>query len=144
MTGTMAGRVAPARGGDGFTDCAALASVDIAASLQRTFKALTDPAELIKWWRAPDGCRVARWKVDLRVGGRWEVRGEGNDGRPFLVEGEFLVIEAPTRLVLEWHSSWEPGVETIVSYRLEPVPTGTRVTLRHERYSIPRAPGVLR
>lgn len=128
-------RVTAARGVTDLTEGVILASVDIATSPERAFRALTDPAELVKWWGIPGRCQAVEWTIDLRVGGRWEVRGDGIDGRRFGVEGEFLAIEAPTRLVLRWRPSWEPGLYMTISYRLEAVPLGTRVTLRHAGFA---------
>jgi len=111
-----------------------VASVDIAVPPERVFQALTDPRELLKWWGSPEVYRTEEWNIDLRVGGRWECRGHGADGKPFTVDGEFRVIEPPKRLVYTWHGSWYEGAPTTLTYRLEPVPGGTRVILRHEGF----------
>jgi uncharacterized protein YndB with AHSA1/START domain len=112
-----------------------VASVDIAAPPERVFRALTDPRELATWWGSPDDYRTEQWSLELRVGGRWEARGQGADGRPFRIMGEFLVIEPGARLVQTWRPSWEPGLATTLAYRLDLVPGGTRVTVRHEGFA---------
>jgi uncharacterized protein YndB with AHSA1/START domain len=137
--------IAVARGLTELTEGVVLATVDVAASPERVFTALTDPTELVQWWGVPGEYRSAEWTIDLRVGGRWELRGYRTDGHLFLVEGEYLAIEAPTRLVLRWRPSWEPGPDTTVSYRLEAIPGGTRITLRHDGFEtgdVPPHPGI--
>lgn len=112
-----------------------LASVEIAAPPDRVFRALTDPNELIRWWGSPDTYRIEEWTADLRVGGRWRSRGRGADGRPFTVQGEFLTVDPPRQLVQTWAPDWEAGgLVTTITYRLDPIEGGTRLTLRHEGF----------
>jgi uncharacterized protein YndB with AHSA1/START domain len=70
------------------------------------------------------------WKGDLRVGGRWSASGIVR-GNPYTLEGEFLEIDPPRKLVQTWKPVGAPGPETTVSYVLEPTEKGTRITLRH-------------
>jgi uncharacterized protein YndB with AHSA1/START domain len=111
-----------------------LASVEIAAPPERVFRALTDPNELIRWWGSPDTYRTEEWTADLRVGGRWRARGHGVDGRAFTVQGEFLEVDPPRRLAQTWSPDWEGGFVTTITYRLDPIEGGTRLTLRHEGF----------
>lgn len=112
-----------------------LASVEIAAAPERVFRALTDPNELVRWWGSPDTYRTEEWTADLRVGGRWQARGHGVDGRGFTVQGEFLEVDPPRRLVQTWAPDWEGGFVTTITYRLDPIGGGgTRLTLRHEGF----------
>jgi uncharacterized protein YndB with AHSA1/START domain len=90
--------------------------------------------EVARWWGSDDLYWTTSWTGDLRVGGRWRSEGKGKDGQPFHVEGEFLEIDPPHRLVHTWQPVWEPGETTTVSYRLEAITTGTRVTIRHEGF----------
>jgi len=110
-----------------------LASVEIAAPIERVFHAITSD-EITKWWGAPELYRTTEYTADLRVGGRWRASGVGADGSPFAVDGEFREIEPPRRVVHTWRAGWDGGNETVVSYALEPIEGGTRVTLRHEGF----------
>jgi uncharacterized protein YndB with AHSA1/START domain len=56
------------------------------------------------------------------------------DGAPFSVGGEFLEIDAPRKLVQTWKSDWDAGHVTTLTYRLEPMSEGTKVTVRHEGF----------
>ena len=45
---------------------------DIAAKPEAVFRALTDPAEVVKWWGAEGVYRTDRFESDLRPGGKWK------------------------------------------------------------------------
>jgi uncharacterized protein YndB with AHSA1/START domain len=107
-----------------------LAAVEIAVPPERVFRALTSD-EIVKWWGSDDLYRTTAWKADLRVGGTWRADGRGSDGSPFYVEGEFVEIDPPRKLVQTWKPGWESGPATTISYLLDPTATGTRVTVRH-------------
>ncbi|HVZ35174.1 MAG TPA: SRPBCC domain-containing protein [Polyangiaceae bacterium] len=110
-----------------------LASVEIAVAPERVFRALTTE-EVTKWWGSDDLYRVTRWTSELRVGGQWRSEGRGADGHAFAVEGEYLEIDPPRKLVQTWRPNWEQGQVTTITYRLEPTQSGTRVTVRHEGF----------
>jgi uncharacterized protein YndB with AHSA1/START domain len=114
------------------------ASVDIAAPPERVFRALTDGTEVVRWWGSPDTYRLTEFSADLRVGGKWRSRGVAVDGKPFEATGEFLEVDAPRRLVQTWIPDWAPGLNTKLSYRLDPIPGGTRLTVRHEGFGTHR------
>lgn len=111
-----------------------LASVDITASPDRVFHALTASDEVVRWWGSDDVYLTTAWVADLRVGGRWRADGRQADGTSFRVEGEFLAIEAPQKLAQTWKANWDEGKPTTLTYRLEATAGGTRVTLRHEGF----------
>lgn len=111
-----------------------LATVDIAVPAERVFQALT--TELVtQWWGSPETYQTTAWQADLRVGGRWRATGRGADGAPFAVEGEYLEIDRPRRLVQTWKPDWDGGNVTTLTYNLEPIEGGTRLTLRHEGFA---------
>jgi len=114
------------------------ASVEIAAPPERVFSALTDSAEVVCWWGSPDTYRLTEFTADLRVGGTWRSRGVAVDGKPFEVSGEFLQVDAPRVLVQTWIPDWAPGLKTKLSYRLDPISGGTRLTVRHEGFGAHR------
>jgi uncharacterized protein YndB with AHSA1/START domain len=112
-----------------------IATVEIAAPAERVFQSLTDPDELVRWWGSPEAYRTTEWVADLRPGGRWRAGGRGADGSTFAVEGEFVEIDPPRKLVQTWKPDWDGGHVTTITYRLESIPGGTRVTVRHEGFA---------
>jgi uncharacterized protein YndB with AHSA1/START domain/uncharacterized protein YciI len=115
-----------------------LARVDIAVPPERVFEALTTD-ELTQWWGSPEMYRTTKHSIALRPGGAWKSEGIGADGSEFHVGGEVIEVDPPHKLVYTWKPSWEEGPPTTVSYRLEAIPTGTRVTVRHSGFTNPQA-----
>jgi uncharacterized protein YndB with AHSA1/START domain len=110
-----------------------LAAVEIAAPPERVFRAITSD-DIVKWWGSPDTYRTTEWVGDPRPGGHWRASGVGADGQPFSVEGEFLEVSPFTKLVQTWKAAWDGGNVTKITYQLEPIAGGTRLTLRHEGF----------
>ncbi len=134
----MTKRKAPATAIADVTEGVILARVEIAAAPERVFRALTTE-ELARWWGADDMYRTTGFTIDLRPGGRWRSDGKGADGEPFHVEGEVLEVDPPRRLVQTWKPSWEPGPATTITYTLDAIDGGTRVTLRHTGFTNPQS-----
>jgi uncharacterized protein YndB with AHSA1/START domain len=95
-----------------------------AHSPARVFEAWTEIEVLCRWF----GCGVDMlWNVhewDVRVGGGLRVSLD-YDGTPFVIEGEFLVVEPPHHLQYRW------GQET-VDVAIMAEGEGCLVTLRHD------------
>ncbi|MEP6540403.1 MAG: SRPBCC domain-containing protein, partial [Bryobacteraceae bacterium] len=109
--------------------------VEVEASPQTVFKALTDPEQLTAWWGEDSVLRTFNWKVDPRVGGAWSCDAKGADGNLGSVEGRFLEVDSPRELVYTWNPSWdEASGETTVRYTLTPTDSGTLVTISHDGF----------
>ena len=124
------------RGARAVADVAAgmlLASVEINATPERVFRALASE-EIAKWWGSPELYRVTEWSGDVRVGGHWRSVGVDREGKPFEVSGEYVDVDTPKKLVQTWQPKWIDGPVTTVTYRLDAIPGGTRVTVRHEGF----------
>lgn len=111
-----------------------LATVDIMVPPERVFAALSDGNEISRWWGSPDLYTTDKWIADFRVGGKWRADGTGAGGKPFFVEGEFLEIERPWRIVQTWEPGWDPGLMTVVRYQLSAIDGGTRLVVRHSGF----------
>ncbi len=112
-----------------------LARVEIASPPERVFTALTSAEDVVKWWGSAEAYRTTEWTMKLEPGTPWRGSGVGSDGAPFSVEGEVLEVDVPRRLVWTWRAAWDGGNTTKVTYTLEPIEGGTRVTLRHEGFA---------
>jgi uncharacterized protein YndB with AHSA1/START domain len=106
------------------------ASVEIAASPEAVFRALTDPGELARWWGSPELYQTHDWGLDLRPGGKWSCQARSAQGFGE-VRGEYLAVDPPRLLEYTWEPSWEQYKQSIVRCTLEAVPGGTRVSLLH-------------
>lgn len=85
------------------------------AGIEELWDALTNPTRLPRWFLPVTG--------DLRVGGRYQL--EGNAG------GVIEDCAEPHRLAVTWEYG---GAVSWLRVRLEPVPHGTVLELRHEAY----------
>ena len=69
------------------------------------------------------------------VGGRFQMQGEEPGGGPYRFTGEVVKITPEKELAFTWKSELGEDGEwpnsTLVTFRLEPTDTGTRVTLTH-------------
>jgi uncharacterized protein YndB with AHSA1/START domain len=111
------------------------ATIDIKASPERVFAALIS-SEVTKWWVRPGVFDTREWSGDARPGGTWRASGIGR-GNPYALEGEFQVIDRPQRLVHTWHPAGVPQAVTTVTYDLERLSHGTRLTVTHEGFTSP-------
>src|SRR5262245_7947774 len=84
-----------------------LATVTITASPGRVFQALASD-QICAWWVRPGVFDTREWAGDVRVGGRWRASGIGR-GRPYLLEGEFVEVDPPRKLVHTWAAAGAPG-----------------------------------
>jgi uncharacterized protein YndB with AHSA1/START domain len=107
------------------------AEIELAATPERVFHSLTDAAELAAWWGSDDMYRTYDWVIDLRAGGKWSARARGNDGMESTVDGEYLEVDPPRRLVYTWRPSWDDYAVTTVQYDLVPTAVGTRLLVTH-------------
>lgn len=112
-----------------------LASVEVPATPERVFRALASQ-EITQWWVRPGVFDTREWTGDLRVGGRWRASGIGR-GNPYALEGEFTTVEPPRKLVHTWIASGGPTGPMKVTYHLEKIDAGTRITLRHSGFASP-------
>jgi uncharacterized protein YndB with AHSA1/START domain len=112
-----------------------VASVEIARTPERVFQALSS-REIVDWWVNPGVFDTREWSGDVRVGGRWRASGIAR-GAPYALEGEFLEVDPPRKLVQTWHRQGTPGAPSTLTYLLEPIAGGTRLTVRHAGIAAP-------
>ncbi|MEO1019999.1 MAG: SRPBCC domain-containing protein [Pseudomonadota bacterium] len=113
-----------------------LAAVEIAAPPERIFRALASE-EIVNWWVNPGIFDTREWTGDVQVGGHWQASGVAR-GQPYTLEGEFLEVDPPRKLVHTWHRVGTPDAPSTVSYRLDAIDGGTRITLRHWGIAAPQ------
>ena len=115
-----------------------LATVDIAASPERLYAALTTD-EMEKWWGEDGVYHVKNWKADMQARGKWTLDVVRPDGVALPASGEFLLLDPPHKFVITRRYDWDyPGLgrhATKVAYILDKIEGGTRVTIRHEDFN---------
>jgi len=124
-----------------------LGEVFIAAPPARVFEAITDPAQVPRWWGQQGMYRITEWKAELRPGGKWSSTGTSADGTTFTVAGEYLEVDPPCLLVHTWIASWCGNLNTVVRWELEATDvhglhpngpkragTGTLLRIRHQGF----------
>jgi len=124
-----------------------IAEIFIAAPPARVFQAISDPTQLPRWWGQDGLYQVTKSTMDVRPGGKWRSEGVGADGTEFYVEGEYLEVEPPRKLVHTWFGSFHQK-KTVVRWELEPqtvnalhpggprkAGTGTFVKVTHEGFA---------
>ena len=88
------------------------------ASPERVFRAWTQPAALREWW-CPAGWVADKIAIDLQIGGAYSIAMSRANAR-VSVNGEFLEVRPPERLVYTWR--WEGAFaempETLVTLEL--------------------------
>lgn len=108
-----------------------------AASVERVFAALTDPAELVQWW-GPKGIRTSVAEIDLRPGGecRWVMH---PDGSTAVLRGTVIDVVPPETLTMT--NQWDgDDTETLVTFRLTTTPGGTELEIHHRRLPVSPEP----
>lgn len=100
------------------------------------FRALTDPG-LFGRWMGPHGSTVTVTEMELAIGGRLAFDIQLPDNGPsFSLYGYYEEIDPGRRLVHSWAMRGEDVVSTVV-FDLEPVGTGTRITVTHHGLTSP-------
>jgi len=112
-----------------------IATVEIPSPSERVFRALASK-EIVDWWIRPGVFDTREWAGDVRVGGTWQSSGLGG-GKPYVLEGKFVEVDEPRKLVHTWHLRGTPGAPTTVTYLVEQRRGVTRVTLRHAGFTSP-------
>jgi glutathione S-transferase len=101
----------------------------------RVFHAWTTEKELIAWWR-PGHYRAESVRIDLRVGGTYEILMVDREGTRQRLSGIYREIVAPERLVMTWRLEGSPaddGYEALLTLTFHEAPGGTVLQLTHER-----------
>ena len=106
-----------------------------AAPRERVFAAWTTPEALKQWW-SPPGWQPERFEVDLRVGGAFHLGMRRTaDGSAAAVEGRFLEVRPPERLVYtwQWTGALKDMAESRVTVEFLDERGDTRLMLTHDR-----------
>lgn len=113
----------------------------IRAPRQKVFEAWIHAELRRKWWRTHNGNGLTACEIDARVGGRYcmkQIGGgcESTDEDPnfeWIMNGEFLEVDPPRKLVFTWNVNHEPPcIDERVTIEFREADGGTDVTIKHE------------
>ena len=104
----------------------------IKASPAKVWAAITQPELMMQWW-GPDAGPTLSAEADVRPGGRFSVVFRLLNGEEYNPTGIYQEVIPERKLVLTWEWTGMPEQESLVTFWLEPVDGGTRLTLLHER-----------
>jgi len=94
---------------------------------------LTDPRYVAQWTTTGRGGRPEGYAPV--VGTRFRFVGKPTIGWAGVVYCEILEVAAPHTLRYTWRGDERSGDVTTVTYRLEPIPSGTRFTWEHTGFT---------
>lgn len=104
----------------------------IPGPIDAVFDAWLDAESLRRWMTPGPGMTVPVATTDPRVGGRFHIVMR-HEGRDIPHDGEYQVIDRPTKLVFTWIS--EPAGNTLVTIDFQKVSDReTKVVLTHEQH----------
>ena len=104
--------------------------IDIAASPERVFRALSTDEQAM-WWGQEGMYKTHDYEIDLRPGGKWSCKGTAEKGDSFTVGGEYITVDPPRLLEYTWVPSWDNFTSSRVRIEIEPTATGSRVSVLH-------------
>jgi uncharacterized protein YndB with AHSA1/START domain len=98
------------------------------ASPAQVFKALTDPAAKAKWFTGGNGYTLLTRKMDVRPGGREQLKGRWETGVVTTFDAVYHDVVADERIVYayEMHLDERKISVSLATLELEPAGTGTR------------------
>lgn len=111
---------------------------DYAVSVDRLWKAVTRPDELVQWF-GPEGVRIESCEMDFTKTGPWVCTMRGlESGKRFKVSGQVTSVRPPKTgegyvgFTWAWHDDSDArGYESHVSFTVVATETGARLTLSH-------------
>ncbi len=113
----------------------------VSASVERVYKAWTDPAQMRKWF----GCEyVTDIKVtqNLVVGGEYQVQMTTDpDGLVITVHGVYKEVILNKKLVYTWNSDSAeyPAADTLITVEFIERGKGTEIVLEHKNFALEKS-----
>jgi uncharacterized protein YndB with AHSA1/START domain len=112
---------------------AVISEVEIAAPVERVFKALVDREQALQWG-AHEAFEITEWELEPRVGGKWRFTSiEKAHQKEYRHYGEVVEFDPPRVLAHTWMADFHvvPSARTVVRWELTRIPNGTHVKMTH-------------
>src|SRR6187549_2679538 len=104
----------------------------IKAPPAKVWAAITEPKLMMQWW-GPDAGPTLRAEADVRPGGRFSVVFRLLNGDEHNPTGIYREVIPEKKLVFTWDLPGAPEPESLVTFLLEAIDGGTRLTLIHAK-----------
>ena len=101
------------------------------ATPERVFKAWTNKKDFVSWY-GPEGFTVPFCEMDVRVGGAWRACIKSPHGDEYWMQGRYLEITSPSRLVFTYEDGSGKGLmgETFVTITFNQIGNKTEMVFR--------------
>ena len=102
---------------------------------EQVFKAWTDPQKIVRWFGPQQTLLdTVKAELDVRVGGKFWVSFNTDDGDFHKVGGTYREVFPHERLQFSWAWHSTPERESLVTVALRPDGAATMLTLTHEQF----------
>src|SRR5437588_794207 len=132
----------------GFDDDSVVCELEMAATPERVFEALTDPKQLFTWWGREPLLELRSFEMDPRPVGWWRFRcapipvadhgaieeqRRKNAAQEFEAHGEVLEYDPPKLFVWSWQANWHKNPDHVTVVRWDVIRTkhGSLVRVTH-------------
>lgn len=104
------------------------------ATPDRVYAAWTEPEKIARWFGPSVVLQdTVKAKMDVRVGGSFEVSFNSDDGEFHQVGGQYREVEPNKRLIFSWAWYSTPERESLVTITMKAEGNHTLLTLLHEQ-----------
>ena len=101
------------------------------ASIEKVWKAWTEPALISKWFGSDPNGQVLRSEMNIQPGGNFEITFRDSDSAEHTCYGIYAEVQPFNKLSFTWSWKSEPGVESFVTVLLSPKNNDTLMQFEH-------------
>ncbi|HEY5748629.1 MAG TPA: SRPBCC domain-containing protein [Chryseolinea sp.] len=103
--------------------------------VEKIWEAWTNPNLIIKWFGSDLKGKGLSAKLDVRLGGYFEITFQDSDLTEHTCSGIYDEVQVLNKLTFSWRWKSEPGVESFVVLSLTPEGKSTRMQFQHKNLS---------
>ena len=103
--------------------------------VEKIWEAWTNPNLIVKWFGSDPKGKGLSAKLDVRLGGYFEITFQDSDLTEHTCSGIYDEIQVLNKLTFSWRWKNEPGVESFVVLSLTPEGKSTRMQFQHKNLS---------
>jgi uncharacterized protein YndB with AHSA1/START domain len=101
------------------------------APVERVWKALTEGAQIARWYGPSDDFRIEVMEWDCRVGGDYRVAMHHKEGQTHTCFGTFKTLLPNERIAYSWAWEGQPPMDTLVTFELAAEGDRTHLSFTH-------------